>query len=93
MTVGILTIEIRIPSSSSLKEKRMVLNRIKDRTRKRFNVSVAETDYTDKWQRSELAFALVAGQYGYVEEVLNKLFNQLDSDDMYEIIRYEVEYK
>ncbi|HGY54380.1 MAG TPA: DUF503 domain-containing protein [Caldithrix abyssi] len=93
MTVGVLTIEIRIPSSGSLKEKRMVLNRIKDRTRKKFNVSVAETAYNDKWQRAELAFALVSGQHGYVEEVLNKLFAQLDADDLYEIIRYEVEYK
>ncbi|HID38515.1 MAG TPA: DUF503 domain-containing protein [Calditrichaeota bacterium] len=93
MTVGVLTIEILIPSSSSLKDKRMVLNRIKDRTRKKYNVSVAETNYTEKWQRSELAFALVSGQHGYVEKILNKLFTQLDSDDMYQIIRYQVEYK
>ena len=60
MVVKLLTIDLLIPACSSLKEKRYVLSSLKTRLRKRFNISVAEVDYHDKWQRSVLAVSLVA---------------------------------
>ncbi len=93
MIVGILSLEIHILNSLSLKDKRMVLNHIKDRVKKKFNVSVAEIDYQDKWQRSLIGIALVTSQKGHAEEVLNKIFQLLDTDDMFEIIKYSIEYR
>ena len=46
MVVGLLTVELHVPGSQSLKEKRMVLRRIKDRLKK-FNVAVSEVDHHD----------------------------------------------
>lgn len=91
--VGLLQIEILIPGSASLKEKRMVLKSLKDRLRKKFNVSVAEIDFQDKWQRASLAVALVAGSEGFVQEVLNKIFSYLDDDPAFEIIQFDFDYR
>ncbi|MCK4351047.1 MAG: DUF503 domain-containing protein, partial [Candidatus Krumholzibacteria bacterium] len=54
MIVSRLRVQFLLPGCNSLKEKRFVLNSLKARLRNRFNVSVCEIDYQDKWQRSEL---------------------------------------
>ena len=54
MPVGVLTLEIQLPYAHSLKEKRAVLNRMRDRLRARFNVAVAELDHQDAWQQAVL---------------------------------------
>ncbi|TFH02497.1 MAG: DUF503 domain-containing protein [Calditrichales bacterium] len=91
MYVGVLIIEMLISSSNSLKEKRMVLKSVKDRLKK-FNVSVAELDYLDKWQRSKIGIATISNQYSHVEKSLQHIFQQLDDNDSFEIISYEFEY-
>ena len=93
MIVGLLSLEIHILNSLSLKDKRMVLNHIKDRVRQKFNVSVAEIDYQDKWQRSLIGIALVTSRRGHAEEVLTKIFQFLDNSDKYEILKYSIDYK
>jgi len=93
MIVGLLSIEIFIPGSSSLKDKRMVLKSLKDRAHKKFNVSVAETAYQDKWQRALLGFALVAEKEKFVQEALNKLFSWLDNEPAFEIVKFNFEFR
>jgi len=70
MFVGIIRAEIRIHGASSLKEKRAVLRRLKDRTRSRHNISVAEVDHQELRQRATLGFAAV----GFSEDDLATLF-------------------
>jgi len=55
----LLTIELMIPYAQSLKDKRRVVRGLKDRIRGKFNASVAEVGYQDKWQRAVLAICLV----------------------------------
>ena len=59
MTVGLLTLELYLPLSQSLKDKRMVLRRVKDRVGA-MNVSVAEVAHQDLWQRAGLGVVTVA---------------------------------
>lgn len=93
MIVGVLTIDIIIPASASLKDKRMVLNHIRDRVHSKFNVSVAEVDFMDKWQRSIIAVAIVTAQRAFAEDVLTKIFQLLDVDLYFEISKYTIEYR
>jgi uncharacterized protein len=93
MIVGVLTIDIIIPASASLKDKRMVLNHIRDRVHSKFNVSVAEVDFMDKWQRSIIAVAIVTAQRAFAEDVLTKIFQLLDVDLNFEISKYTIEYR
>jgi len=48
-----------MPEASSLKDKRRITKSIKDRLRSKFNASVAEIGYLDKWQRAALGISLV----------------------------------
>jgi uncharacterized protein YlxP (DUF503 family) len=91
MTVGILVIEIMIYDSSSLKDKRLVVKSMKDRLRK-YNISIAELGYQDKWQRSEIGIAMIGNEHGFVEKALQQIFNHLDSSDDFEIIKYTFDY-
>ncbi len=60
MVLGVLILDIEIPAAQSLKDKRRVLSSLKTRLRSKFNVSVAETDYNDLWNRAELGVAVVS---------------------------------
>jgi hypothetical protein len=93
MHLAVLTVEIHIPSSLSLKDKRMVVRSIRDRIRKKFNVSVSELEYQDKWQRSVIAFAAVASSRSHLDETMQKIFHNLDQDFQFEIIKHSFEYR
>jgi len=82
MTVGIARLTLFIPDSHSLKEKRMVLRRVKDRTRGKFNVAVAEVEDNDVWQRAVLGLAVVGNDGRFVESAL---------DEVIRFVRNEVE--
>ena len=68
--IGVLTLELRLESSHSLKEKRHVVQSLKDRLRHKFNVSVAEIDHQDLWQRSTIAAVTVSSASENAEKVL-----------------------
>jgi uncharacterized protein YlxP (DUF503 family) len=92
MFVGVLVIEIMIYSSTSLKEKRLVLKSIKDRLKNKFNVAVSEIGFQDKWQRSQLGIATISNQQSHLEQSMQKIFQYLDNSDSYEITSYEFTY-
>jgi uncharacterized protein len=68
--IGVLTLEIHVEESHSLKEKRHVVKSLKDRLRDRFNVSVAEIDHLDSWQASVVAVVTVSNDRIRAEQVL-----------------------
>ena len=69
-TIGVLTLEIRLENSHSLKDKRHVVKSLKDRLRNKFNVAVAEIDYQELWQRAAVAAVTVSADHGHAERVL-----------------------
>jgi uncharacterized protein YlxP (DUF503 family) len=69
-SIGVLTLELRLEYSHSLKEKRHVVLGLKERLRNKFNVAVAEIDYQDLWQRALIAAVTVSGDHGRAEQVL-----------------------
>ena len=73
MTVGIARLTLFIPDSQSLKQKRMVLRRVKDRTRNKFNVAIAEVEENDVWQRAVLGLAVVGNERRFVESALDEV--------------------
>jgi len=74
VTVGIARLALFIGASHSLKEKRMVLRRVKDLVRQKFNVSIAEVgEDNDVWQRAVLGIAVVGNDRRYVEGALDEV--------------------
>ena len=69
-TIGVLTLELRLENSHSLKDKRHVVQSLKDRLRGKFNVAVAEIDHQDLWQRAAVAAVTVSSDHVHAEKVL-----------------------
>jgi uncharacterized protein len=89
--VGLCTVELFIADSQSLKDKRQVLLSMKDRLQQKFNLSVAEVDGQDLWQKAVLAFACVANDGRYVNQVLDQALNLIRSNPAIEIVQSRVE--
>ncbi|MBI5694678.1 MAG: DUF503 domain-containing protein [Nitrospirae bacterium] len=91
MFVGILTAELHVPESGSLKGKRSVVKGLKDRIRSRFNVSVAEVGETELWQRATLGIAVVSNDRSHADEVLAKVVDLIRSNTSAELLDYQIE--
>ena len=92
MTVGVLVIELFIPESGSLKSKRYAIRSIKDRLKNKFNVSVAEIDYADKWQRASIGVAAVSNESKLIESMLNKALDLVYGDRRVEVLDSKIFY-
>lgn len=73
MTVGIVTCELHLPTSRSLKEKRKLVHSVVDRLHARFRVSVAETEFHDLVQRAEIGVALVANGAQEIDRLMQTM--------------------
>jgi uncharacterized protein YlxP (DUF503 family) len=69
-SIGVLTLELHLPESHSLKDKRHTVKGLKDRLRSRHNVAVAEIDFQDTWQHSLIAAVTVSGDRARADQVL-----------------------
>lgn len=79
MVIGILQMDILLPESHSLKDKRSVLSHIKNRVRKQFNVSVAELRYHDQFSRTLLGVVTINNETKIINQVLNRVEQLLES--------------
>ena len=73
LIVAICTAEIRIPGSRSLKEKRMLVRRIKDRLGRKYNISIAEVDRMEIHNQALLGIAAVSNDRRHLESVMQKV--------------------
>ncbi len=78
MHIGLLQLDVHIPYAHSLKDKRMALRSLKDRLRKRFNVSISELDHQDLWQRSAVGVVSIGPDAGYLEKQLNLALDEVE---------------
>ncbi len=92
MTVGVLQIELAIPDSFSLKDKRRVVKSLKDRIAHAHNVSVAEVGALDEHRRSVLGFAMVGNETRYVESALSKLVDLVRTVPQVSLIDYQMDF-
>jgi uncharacterized protein len=89
MPIGLLTLDINIPESRSLKDKRQVLRSLKDRLRHRFNVAVAELEHQDVWQRAVIGVVTLGDQPAFVEQSLRAVLE----DSELQLGRYLVDHQ
>lgn len=91
MIIGICTCEIYIFNANSLKSKRSVVKSIIEKSKNRFNISIAEVGGNDKWQKSIIAFSTISNDQRLVEETIEKVINFFDSYSEIEIINIKRE--
>lgn len=92
MVVGVETIEIRMSGNRSLKEKRQTLKSLIQRVKSKFkNVSIAEVDNQDKWQRATIGVTFVSNEVSLVNSALDQVLGFIDSLGTVEILGREFE--
>lgn len=91
MIVALLSIECYLPMSQSLKDKRMVLRRVKDRLQA-FNVAVAEVAHQDLWQRAGLGIVTVASSDAGASETLRAALDEIERVEPGLVTASQVEY-
>jgi len=91
MVVGVCTVDLHLPGSGSLKGKRQILLSLKDRIQHRFNVSIAEVDGNDLWQRAVVGIACVANDGRYVTQCLEAVLNAVRANPSVELVRHQME--
>ena len=91
MIVGSLRVRLLIRQSRTLKDKRQVVQSIKDRLQNRFNVSVAEVDAEDHRQLAVLGLAMVGNEARHVRTALEQIVNALRGHPVAEFLDHEME--
>ena len=71
--IAFLTLELRIEAAQSLKDKRQVVRSLKDKLRQGFNVSVAELDQTELWQRATLGIVSISSSRDYLAGLMQQV--------------------
>jgi len=89
MTVGVLTLDLAVYESRSLKDKRRVIKSLKDRLTNRFRVSVAEVDHLDSWPRAVLGVAMVSNDPVHVHGSLDRIVDFVRGQRGVNLIEYE----
>lgn len=91
MTVALLSVECYLPMSQSLKDKRMVLRRIKDRLKAQ-NVAIAEVAHQDLWQRAGLGIVTVAVSDEAAGAALSSALSEIERLEPGLVTAHQVEY-
>jgi len=91
MHIGVLKLTLFLGEAQSLKDKRRILNGLKDRIRNRFNASVAEVGGQDVHQRAEVAVAAVSGDGQYLNGQLDAILDYVRRDALIVIAGHEIE--
>lgn len=91
MFVGVVTFDLVLAENHSLKGKRQVLRKVKDRVRNSFNVSIAEIGNLDEWQRATLAASCVSADRRHLESQLSRLVDFIDGLRLAELENIETQ--
>ena len=80
MSIGVLTLHLRLPGCSSLKEKRGRIKPLLARLQREFNISAAEMNFLDKWQETLIACAVVSNDSRQNQRLLQNIIDWVERD-------------
>lgn len=92
LNVALCLIEVHLPGVASLKEKRQILRSLKDRLRAHYNVSVAEIDHQDLWQRATLGVVGIASARAPLEQTFGAIRDEVERRLEGEVLNCETEF-
>lgn len=92
MIIGICRITLFLPSCHSLKEKRSIVRKIKERIKQKFDCSVAEVGHLDKWQLAQLGIALATSERGMAQSMVQKILGEAEELGLAYLQKEEQDY-
>lgn len=92
MHIGILTLELYLPGITSLKNKRQIFESLKGRISNKFNVSIAEIDAQEKWQRGIVGVVNINNNTHHIEQVLREVIKFVEGNYHCQLIDHQIEF-
>jgi uncharacterized protein YlxP (DUF503 family) len=92
MIIGCLVMDLYLPYSHSLKEKRKRLKGLKDRLKTRYNVAFSELEFQDKWQRSRIGIVTLNSGKQIIEKTFNQILKDVEENLDGEILEINLSY-
>lgn len=92
MVVGICKIDFLIHDNHSLKGKRKIVKAVAGKVGSRFNISIAEVENNDLWQRGSFGIAVVGNDKRYLNSMLDKILNFIDGLNLIDIVDHTFEF-
>lgn len=80
MLIGILTFQVKLANSHSLKAKRSQIKPLLHHIHKKFNVSISEIDLLDIWDSSVIGCVMVANEKRFLDSSLKRIYNYMQSN-------------
>ena len=91
MVIGVSRVEVFMPENHSLKDRRQATKRIVEKTKGKFNISIAEIESTNLWQRATIGFAVVGSKTDHVHAAIENVHNYIESMYIGKIIDTKME--
>jgi uncharacterized protein YlxP (DUF503 family) len=92
LVIGLLTLDLHFPGARSLKDKRQALRSLEQRVRNRFNVSIAEVEHQDLWQRARLAVVSVNTDHDHLEATLQSVVGEAEHAREIQLLDAQTEF-
>ncbi|MEK6530954.1 MAG: DUF503 domain-containing protein [Deltaproteobacteria bacterium] len=91
MVVGVCRVTIIIHDGSSLKDKRQVLKGILAKVKNRFNVSIAEVQDNDVWQKATIGFCAVGTDRAHINSTIDKVLDFIEGLHLADLLDHSIE--
>jgi len=92
MVIGVLTVDLLVSDSNSLKDKRQVIKSLLDGIRNKYNVSAAELGGLDTWRRAVIGVACISNDKSVANTVLNKVLAGIEANPRVTVDGCQVEF-
>ncbi len=92
MVVGILTVNLLVVDSNSLKDKRQVIKSLLDGIRNKFNISAAELGELNTWRRAVIGVAVISNDKNTANTVLNHVLGVIESNPRVSVAEADMEF-
>ena len=91
MIIGVMTAQLNLNGTRTLKEKRSVVKSLLGRLKSRFNISIAEVDHQDNKTYAIIAIALVSNETRFINQQLDKILDFMQKDARFYLGKIERE--
>ena len=91
MYVGILQVELSLPGTTSLKDRRRLVDGLSDRLRRRFEVAVAQVGPVEDWHEATLGIALVSNEARHARHRADAVVRFLEEQEQVTVTDVQIE--
>jgi uncharacterized protein YlxP (DUF503 family) len=92
MIIGVMVVDLFSENSHSLKEKRHIVLSMKEKLKKKFNISLIESDFQDLWQKTQITIVMASNTKVLAEKVFNQIEEFIFTHYSVQIIGVNKEY-